>query len=436
MTPPDNHTPQSESSTGLQRSMRGPGLTIHYITSVMGVGILVLPGLAGTVAGPLSLVAWLVLVLWSYPFALVFARLSVALPKAGGVAEFVQEAFGTMWSRRVSIFLLLTLIIANPLLGLASGRYLAEIIAPDASNCSVLVLGFIVILATVIINLFGLRASARLQGATLIVLVAFLLLTIALALPSTNFESVEPFAPQGWAALGPAILLCFFGFIGWENAAPVAEEVSEPERTFPRAIAAAVVIVGVLYLLMASVIVLNQPATGESVEGLTAFSGLLQQSFGPGGTTFGQLVAFLLMALTANAWCLGTSRVVFSAARSGLLPKRLEVVDSRGTPRGAVIFLGFAYGLTVLALFVLDLDESTVVTITSASFLIIFLSAVFAGLRILEGRMRVLAGVVIVVTIVLLPFFWESLPWALVLATVSVVLELIARRRLRAQTSS
>ncbi|PID53846.1 MAG: hypothetical protein CSA58_04325 [Micrococcales bacterium] len=125
-------------SRGLVRSMRTPALVPHYITSVLGVGILVLPGVAAAVAGPVSLVAWLLLVVWSYPFALVFARLSVRAPSAGGIADFVGSAFGRAWGRRTSIFLLLTLIIANPLLGLASGRSLMAVVAPDAQNRTVL----------------------------------------------------------------------------------------------------------------------------------------------------------------------------------------------------------------------------------------------------------------------------------------------------------
>lgn len=415
-------------SQHLVRSMRAPALVIHYITSVMGVGILVLPGVASSQAGPVSLVAWLILVFWSYPFALVFAQMSVKVPSAGGVADFVSTAFGARWGRRSAIFLLLTLIIANPLLGLASGRYLMAAVAPEASNQVVLLVGFCIILGTIAINIVGLRLSSRVQGLLLAALIVFLVAVMVLAAPAADVARLTPFAPNGWLAIGPALLVCFFGFIGWENASPVAEEVRDPERTFPRAIGIAVVAVGILYLAMAAIIVLVQPAGASSTEGITAFSSLLEASFGESAATVGNLVAFLLMALTANAWTLGTSRVVYSSARAGLLPTRLASVDRHGTPRAAVTALVVGYGASVAVLIATNTDESALITATSAAFLIVFLAAVFAGTSILTGSMRRLSWFVTVVTLVLVPFFFSSLPWAAAIAVCAVVGEHVTRR--------
>jgi amino acid efflux transporter len=65
-----------------------------YVSSVLGSGVLVLPGLAARLAGPASLVAWAVLCLASYPFAWTFASLSARNPESGGVYAFAKEAFG------------------------------------------------------------------------------------------------------------------------------------------------------------------------------------------------------------------------------------------------------------------------------------------------------------------------------------------------------
>lgn len=420
--------PDQAKAGDLVRSMRTPSLVTHYITSVMGVGILVLPGVASTVAGPASLLAWLLLVLWSYPFALVFARLSVKVPSAGGIADFVTTAFGDRWGRRASIFLLLTLTIANPLLGLAAGRYLMAAVAPEASNRAILLVGFAIIVLTILTNIAGLRLSTRVQGLLLIALIAFLITVMAMAAPASDTGRLEPLAPHGWLAIGPALLVCFFGFIGWENAAPVAEEVLDPDRTFPRAIGVAVVAVGALYLAMATTIVLVQPSGTSRAEGITAFSGLLRAGFGGSAVTVGNLVAFLLMALTANAWTLGTSRVVYSSARAGLLPARLATVDPHGTPRTAIAALVLGYGASVAVLLALDLDESALITATSAAFLIVFLAAVFAATRLLHGRMRWLSWFVTAVTAALVPFFYSSLAWAVLIALAALGGELLSRR--------
>src|SRR2546425_3060327 len=59
-----------------------------YMSSVLGSGVLVLPGLAAQIAGPASLLAWLLLSLASYPLAYTFASLSARKPESGGVYSF------------------------------------------------------------------------------------------------------------------------------------------------------------------------------------------------------------------------------------------------------------------------------------------------------------------------------------------------------------
>jgi len=65
-----------------------------YMSSVLGSGILVLPGLAAQIAGPASLVAWVALSIISYPLAYTFASLSARRPESGGVYSFARESLG------------------------------------------------------------------------------------------------------------------------------------------------------------------------------------------------------------------------------------------------------------------------------------------------------------------------------------------------------
>src|SRR5438309_9410635 len=72
-----------------------------YMSSVLGSGVLVLPGLAAQIAGPASLIAWLILSLASYPLAYTFASLSARKPESGGVYAFAREGFGQRWADAV-----------------------------------------------------------------------------------------------------------------------------------------------------------------------------------------------------------------------------------------------------------------------------------------------------------------------------------------------
>jgi amino acid efflux transporter len=89
--PPDA---SRDSSLHLRKEITLRQAVALYISSVLGSGVLVLPRLAAQIAGPSSLLAWLLLSLCSYPFAYTFASLSARRPESGGVYSFAKESFG------------------------------------------------------------------------------------------------------------------------------------------------------------------------------------------------------------------------------------------------------------------------------------------------------------------------------------------------------
>lgn len=398
----------------LTRTLRVPGLTIHYVTSVIGTGVLILPGHAAAVAGPVSLVAWIALACYSYPLALIFAQLSTRFPTSRGIPQFVEYAFGPGPARFVSCFLVVTLLIANPVLGLAAGRYLLGIWDPNPSSGAVVGVGFLIVIGSILFNLTGVRLSSKIQGITLVVLVVFLVAVMAVAIPSAEPANLRPFAPHGWDALGSAMIICFFGFIGWENAAPVAEEVVDPARTYPRAILVAVLAVGVLYIAMAATVLLVlPPAMGEG-EQITAFSTLLQVASGHSVGIVGNVVAIVLLVLATNAWVLGTSRVVYATARDGLLPRGLTRVRGRdGVPWLAILALIPGYSVPVGLLAITGSAETRLITATSSAFLLLFLVTLCSAWRLQQARgLRAGIGVVAVATAAIVPFVGVSVFYA------------------------
>ena len=419
----------TEPAPALRRTLHAPGLVIHYITSVIGVGVLIIPGHVAAAAGPLSLVAWVLLVAYSYPFAMIFARLSIRYPSSRGITGFIEYAFGRFPARWASAFLVLTLLVANPVLGLAGARYLINIWDPDPSNLNIIGVGSLLVLGSILFNLIGVRLSTRVQGIVLGSLIAFLVLVMVIALPHAHAGNLTPFAPQGWLALGQALIICFFGFIGWENAAPVAEEVADPPRTFPKAIFWAVLSVGALYFAMALTVVLVLPSSGSNGQQITAFSTLLKVASGREVSQVGNVVAVVLLMLAANAWALGTSRVIYSSARDGLLPSALAKVSrSHGVPWAALVFLVVGYGIPVGLLALSGADETMLITASAAAFLLIFLATFLAAHKLLEGKaIKACNLLVIVVTIGILPFFGKSLIFAGSLIALGLLIVLLRR---------
>ena len=88
MTSPVDAPPHPHGTLGVVQG------TALYIASVLGTGLLVLPGLAAEAAGPASIVAVLAVIGLSIPLAGTFAVLAARYPDPGGVASYVRRALG------------------------------------------------------------------------------------------------------------------------------------------------------------------------------------------------------------------------------------------------------------------------------------------------------------------------------------------------------
>ena len=115
--------------------------------------------------------------------------------------------------------------------------------------------------------------------------------------------------------------------------------------------------------------------------------------------------------------------MVYSQARTGLLPSRLARVSGRGNaPRAALLALLAGYAVPVAALMLSGRDESTLITASSAAFLLIFLISFLAARRLLEGR-AIRWCIRLVRTLAFLPFSGVSMLYAAVIAILAAGFE-------------
>ncbi len=88
--PPDNEL--------MNELKKEPGLVqgvILLTTSLLATGVFALPELAALAAGNITLWAWPLLIMLTFPIAIVFAVPGRHFPHAGGVAHFIGMAFNS-----------------------------------------------------------------------------------------------------------------------------------------------------------------------------------------------------------------------------------------------------------------------------------------------------------------------------------------------------
>ena len=114
----------TESKDTLRKAIKLRHAVALYTSSVLGSGILIVPGLAAQIAGPASILAWILLSLASYPFAITFASLSSRRPESGGIYSFAKEAFGQKAATVTGWLFALWVVTGAPAVTLISASYL------------------------------------------------------------------------------------------------------------------------------------------------------------------------------------------------------------------------------------------------------------------------------------------------------------------------
>lgn len=405
-------------NTKLQKHIGVKELLAYYISSVVGAGVLIIPGVAAQIAGPASLLSWMLLAIISAPVAITFAKMAILVPDSGGVPSFVEQTFDPLLGKSMAILLTLTMIIGNPVMGIASAFYLRDLLGFEEYLIPSVGYGFM--LLSIVFNLIGLRESSKIQSYALYFLIIGLIIIILLALPKTDLKNMTPFFPQGFSSVGSAMVICFFSFLGWENVSSISEEVKEPEHAFRKAIPWAVVCVGGLYILIAWVYLAVVPATLRA-DNPAVLAPILQTVFGSNIAMIGSLVAVILLVLATNSWVLGASRQVFSLARNNILPTTLSKLSSRsGVPTHALLFLAFGYSVTTLFIATTGWSEEWLIKLANSNFMLIYFGAFLAGLTIFKSKKtKLCAWLAIVTTVSFAPFFGWMIFGSLCLIAIS-----------------
>ena len=383
-----------------------------YMSSVLGSGVLVLPGLAARIAGPGSLVAWTILSIVSYPLAYTFASLSARKPESGGVYSFARESFGQRWADAVGWLFIVWYVTGAPVVTVIAASYLSYTI--PLTTPQIYLVAALIILGTFLINYQGIVVTGKVQLAVIVATVGLLLTALLASAPLVRAENFSPFFPNGLLPIGVAAALIFWSYLGYENVSNVAEEFKNPERDFHRSIVFSVIVIGSLYLSVAVATVGTQAyKAGGSV---APFAAILSNALGSYGGVGTGILALFIITGTVNAYTTGMSRVIYSVAKEGGLPRSMARIHSKTLVphRSLALLSGFSL-VTLTISYFLNIDLQTALLIPSGAAILVYVVGSAAGVRLLKGPKRVLfSWISLAVSLVMMPFVGPVLAVSLV----------------------
>ncbi|MCM3655799.1 APC family permease [Agromyces mediolanus] len=347
------------------------------LASMIGAGVFAVWSPAARAAGDWLLLGLALAALVAYANASSTGRLAARYPESGGAYRYGREELGAWPGFLAGWGFVIGKTASCAAMAMTAAAYLvpAEWQKPAAIAAVVLLSG---------LNLLGITRTAR--AATVIVAAVAAVLALVVVAGVAGLTSGDGPGPLAAApTAGPyGVLqsagLLFFAFAGYARIATLGEEVREPERTIPRAIAIAFGLVVALYGVLAVVLLLGLGAGGLA-DGTAPLAELVATSgwdwavpvvgIGAGLAALGALLALVA----------GIGRTALAMARDRELPRALAAVHPRThVPYAAELVAAAAI---VLVLLVADLREA--IGFSSFGVLVYYLVANLAALRLM-GR--------------------------------------------------
>src|SRR5436190_23820811 len=183
---------------------------------------------------------------------------------------------------------------------------------------------FIIALVITAILVIGIKESARFNTTIVVIKLSVVFFVIGLGFryvnPSNWGSDWHSFAPFGFSGIGAGAAYIFFAYIGFDAVSTTAQEAKNPQRDLPIGIIASLLICTVLYISVAAVLTGMVPWQDINIEAPIARAFLDRGLVGASHIiTVGALAGLTSVMLVM---LLGQTRVLYSMANDGLLPKR------------------------------------------------------------------------------------------------------------------
>lgn len=362
--------PSPNLDEGLDRGVGFLGLLWSSEGSIIGSGWLFGALVAGGIAGPSAIIAWVVASIIIILLALVHAELGGLFPVSGGTSRFPHYAFGSFAGATFGWASYLQAASVAPIEVLATIQYASTYsfakswYVPHAppSPGTLHGAGYLVAIGLmfvfVVINLIGIRWLARSNNVITSWKVAIPVLTIIILLighfHSGNFSAGGGFFVKGAALKSILIAIpnggIVFALLGFEQAVQLGGEARNPKRDLPRAVIVSILIGAAVYILLEVAFVGGLSpaliAREHTWANLSAYGPLAAAPFYTVAKIAG--IAWLATILRIDAiispggtglvYTTSSSRLSFGLSRNGYVPTAFERTGGAKVPIFGVVF--------------------------------------------------------------------------------------------------
>ena len=374
--------------SGLAKNISfGQGLVLA-VSTIVGIGILGLPGLALSEGGTqVAAISWLFITAVVIPFIYIFSKLGIKFTSAAGLARYAEEALGKWASFAVSFILCGSFVLGIPAIALIGGMYILHLLPIPKESLPFLAILILAISTT--LNSIGIRTTNKVNYISVFALIV-LVIVLTVLNRSYLFHSfsvlhgIVRHTSVTYIQLWKVSALLFWAFIGWESLSFGLEEFKNPYKSIPRIYWLSFVIIALMYLVLAFTAIgaWSQGVKVASISGIASLTGQ-----GVVSIVLVWVMVLIILA-NANAWVFSASRLVYAASEKRILPHFLAKLDKHASPINSLLTLFVAYTIVILAAFYTHFSFSNIVLLVSQNFIILYAVSIFAYWKVEKGWVR------------------------------------------------
>lgn len=343
--------------------------------SMLGPGLYVATGqIARDTAGPAIVISLLIAAVPAILSSICYAEFAARVSKTGSSYVYTYLALGEIWAFIIGWNLILENVLASALLAdefskfldSVSGKRISKFMTENVAQWSVQgfksypdFVSFAHVIVFTVLAATGPRKPALfMRFATLInlLVVLFIVLSGFYFMDTTNWETLEKFAPYGFNGIMAGASISYFAFLGFDIINSASEETHHPLRVVPFANTVSTYIGVFIYLITAAILTLIIPYKKLS------FNSPLTDAFSytgfEGGKYFVAIGGFFGMTTALLTFNYAGTRLIYAMANDGLLFQSLAKISSRTrVPLRAGLIFGFSAAIIALFLNLNDLVE-------------------------------------------------------------------------------
>ena len=342
----------SRDRIGMRRHLRLLDLILLGIGAMVGTGIFTITGTAAaTLAGPALVVSIIISALCVSMSAFFYAEFASRIPANGGAYSYLYAVLGEFPAWIVGWLTIMEFMTAVSSVasgfGLSMPKMLNGTFNPQAGTYIDLLPILVLVFVTGVV-LLNSRAALRFNSALVVLKFSALALFILAGIFFIKPENWSHFAPFGFGKLYGGEVgimagasLMFFAFLGFESISMAVDEIKEPQKNVPRGIVLSLSIVTVLYILVTLVLTGIVHYSKLDVADAVAFA--LRSVGLSWAANYVSVVAILTLITVCISMTYALSRMIYSIARDGLLPKSFRKLTATSrVPKNATILVGIA----------------------------------------------------------------------------------------------